>query len=397
MTNSRPLRVAWLIWGDEVGGVASALLSNAGLIRSRGHQVLLLYLEGGELIDRAAGLGWECRRIVHRAGSHAEYLAPGVNFAGLRRRLRTLWRLRDPVDRAAAEARLDLLCTPWVDWLPLIGGAGRREGFGVVLEMPGAPGHYPFAINQRVYAWAVRRWRVLPLANSDYSARRMSRIPGVAVLPPGLDLARFDPDQTSPLKRSEFGIPQQAVLLGLIARLDHSKGADLVLDAIARLPRDESAAMHLLLVGGPLDSDYADSLRAQIRRLGLGDRIHWQGPVEDPERSLAACDLAINARRDPEPFGLSIIEAMLMRRPVIAHSLGAPADTVADGQTGWLYHAPEPETLAAALGRALAERAHWPAMGERARREALRRYHPSVVADRYERLLIAHVPARSAA
>ena len=398
MTLARPLRVRWLAWGDETGGVATALLSNAALLRQRGHAVGLLHFEDGELSQEAARRGLATERIAHDAGSHAHYLAPGFSLRGLLRRLAVMRRLRPALRQALATEPPDLLCTPWPDWLPLLGAVCREQGVGVVLEMPNTPSRYPFDLNQRAYAWAVRRWRVLLLANSQYSARHLARVPGVEVLPPGLDAARFDPSRVVAISRAELGVPEDAILLGLVARLDPSKGADLLLTALAGLPAEaQRPPLHLLLVGGPLDSGYAQQLRSQVEHLGLSGRVHWAGAVPDPERYWPACDLAVNARRDAEPFGLSIIEAILMGKPVLAHALGAPADTVREGGTGWLYHRPDAAALGAALQRALAARAQWPAMGARARAETLAEYAADAVAERYEQLLRRHALARRAA
>lgn len=391
-----PLRVCWLAWGDEAGGVASALLANARLLAARGHAVRLLHLEDGAFSEQARRQGLATTRLIHEAGSHAHYLAPGFSVRGVLRRLQAMRRLREPLRQALARAPADVLCIPWPDWLPLAGTVGHEQRIGVVLEMPNTPSRYPLALNQRAYAWAVRRWRVRMLANSDYSARHLALIPGVAVLPPGLDTGRFDPARVAGHPRTALGVPDEAVLLGQIARFDPRKGADLILDALARLAGDPALpALHLLLVGGPLNGDYAERLRAQAGRLGLAGRVHLVDRVDDPERWWPACDLALNARRDAEPFGLSIVEAQLMEKPVVAHRLGAPADTVGEGDTGWLYDAPDAEALAAALRRALAARPRWPAMGRSARAAARARY--AAVADRYEALLRAQAGAWRAA
>lgn len=390
------LIVGWLVWGDEVGGVPSAILSNAELLRRRGHRTLLLHLQDGIVSEEAKRRGITTVRVAHKAGSHDHYLQPGFTVRGIVRRLRVMRQLYPALLPAVRETGIKIFCIRWPDWMPLAGAVGRELGIGVVLEMPNTPSRYPLALNQRAYAWAAHRWRVKTLANSEFSARHMRRIPGVEVMPPGLDLGRFDPATIQPVSRAELGIPESAILLGQVARLDPSKGADHLIEAIAELPTDSSRPpVHLLLVGGPLTGSYVDRLRQRAAQLCLTDRVHFVDRVDDPERYWPICDLATNTRLDAEPFGRSIIEAMLMRRPVLAHALGGPADTVDDGRTGWLYHAPEVPALSAALQRALAARRDWPAMGEQARAAALAHYAGS--ADRYEQLLRQQAGVWSAA
>ena len=151
---------------------------------------------------------------------------------------------------------------------------------------------------------------------------------------------------------------------------------------MAQLP-PQYANTHLLLLGGPNQGGFADELRALAKRLGLAERLHIVGNVSDPERYYEAIDVAINARIDPEPFGLSVVEAMMMGKPVLVHALGGPAETVLDGQTGWHVHEPTVEGFKAGLLRALGEREKWPAMGAAARQRALEQFSLSRQAKQY--------------
>ncbi len=72
-----------------------------------------------------------------------------------------------------------------------------------------------------------------------------------------------------------------------------------------------------------------------------------------------------------------------MRRPVLVHALGGPAETIVDGVTGW--HVPEPsvESFAAGIRRTLEDRPRWRSIGEQARQHALERYTTQQHARRY--------------
>lgn len=396
MNTDRSLHIAWLVWGDEPGGVATAILNNGKLLQSLGQQVSLLSLAPGSLVDSARSRGWAVTVLAEDVTLHPRYLGHGFSFVGLPRRLAMLICLRRMLQSGLQPQRHpDVICLPWPDLMLLAGPVARRAGIGLVLEMPNTPSRYPLEINLRLYALAVRRWRVRMLANSAYSASRMARIPGVEVMTPAVDAARFDPTRVVAVSRNSLGVPADAILLGIVARLHPSKGADLVVAALARLGT-EAANVHLLLVGGPLTSVFAQNLRGQIDTHGLSSRVHFVDTVADPECYLAACDLALNARRDVEPFGLSIVEAMLMGRPVIALAWGQPADTIVDGLTGWLYWEPDAAKLAQVLRRALEMRADWPAMGLHARSNALQRFASPEAGPRYLRLLRTQADAAKA-
>jgi glycosyltransferase involved in cell wall biosynthesis len=69
-----------------------------------------------------------------------------------------------------------------------------------------------------------------------------------------------------------------------------------------------------------------------------------------------------------------VIEGMLMEKPVLVHALGGPAETVADGVTGWHIKAPTLDRFAAGLDAALSDRNRWTTMGQDARLHALAQY-----------------------
>lgn len=386
MSAPTTLRIAWLVWGDEPGGVASAVLNNGRLLTELGQQVSLLSLAEGALCAAARARGWPLRQLQPDGALHARYLGHRFSPRGLLGRAGILWTLRAALRQALSAERPDLLCLPWPDLMPLAGPICRQLGIALVLEMPNTPSPYPFALNQRIYDAMSRRWRIRVLANSDYSARHLARVRRLSVVTPAVDAARFDPEQVRAVPRASLGIPEDALLLAQIARLDPSKGATLLLDAVATLAT-EAPRLHLLLVGGPLASDYGQALQARAQALGIAERLHWVDTVTDPERYWAMADFAASTRIDAEPFGLAIVEAMLMRKPVLVHALGAPAETIDDGQTGWHYQQPDAAALSAALRRALADHAHWTAMGRQARTTALRRYASAEQAQRYLGLL----------
>lgn len=386
MSAPSSLRIAWLVWGDEPGGVASAALNNGRLLTELGQQVSLLSLAEGPLCAAARERGWPVHGVQPDEALHTRYLSHRFSPRGLLGRAAILWRLRATLRAALAAERPDLLCLPWPDLMPLAGPICRKLGIALVLEMPNTPSPYPLALNQRIYDAMSRRWRIRVLANSDYSARHLARVRLLSVVTPAVDAGRFDPTQVSAISRAQLGIPEDALLLAQIARLDPSKGATLLLEAVAALAAEEPR-LHLLLVGGPLASDYAQALRARAQALGIAGRLHWVDTVNDPERYWAMADFAASTRIDAEPFGLAIVEAMLMRKPVLVHALGAPADTIDDGETGWHYQQPDVATLSAALRRALADRGQWTTMGAQARETALRRYASPEQAQRYLSLL----------
>ncbi|HUO06885.1 MAG TPA: glycosyltransferase family 4 protein [Phycisphaerae bacterium] len=148
--------------------------------------------------------------------------------------------------------------------------------------------------------------------------------------------------------------------------------------------------LHLLLVGGDTGAGEPERLRLMASSHDFLNHLHLVGYSSEPQKFLRVADVVVNSRTDPEPFGLSVVEAMMMAKPLLVHALGGPAETVLDNQTGW--HVPEPTLAAfqAGIERALADRPQWRKMGEAGRERALRFFSVPAQVDWY----LGHVKQR---
>jgi glycosyltransferase involved in cell wall biosynthesis len=73
--------------------------------------------------------------------------------------------------------------------------------------------------------------------------------------------------------------------------------------------------------------------------------------VADATPFILAADALILPSDDPEPFGLVLIEAFALGRPVVASRAGGPVDIVSEGEDGWLYDIRDQSQLATLLSR----------------------------------------------
>ncbi|HLK26244.1 MAG TPA: glycosyltransferase, partial [Caulobacteraceae bacterium] len=99
------------------------------------------------------------------------------------------------------------------------------------------------------------------------------------------------------------------------------------------------------------------------------------GHCDDMPAAYLAADVALAPSLEPEAFGRTAVEPQAMARPVIASRLGAPAETVVAGETGWLIQPGDAKSLAAAMAAAMdAGPARRAAMGQAAKERARRLY-----------------------
>jgi len=180
----------------------------------------------------------------------------------------------------------------------------------------------------------------------------------------GLDLRKIQ-DNGDPLTvRSHFGISPDVPLLGTVANLFHVKGLDMMIKAMPAILR-LSPRCHYLIVGKG-DVAYETELRDLTKRLGVDGHVHFAGFQESVYPILEALDLYVHPAR-MEGFGIAVLEAMAMRKPVIATRTGGIPEIVQEGKTGILVSPGEPDKLAQAIVDLLQDSTRRVAMGRSAR------------------------------
>ena len=201
-------------------------------------------------------------------------------------------------------------------------------------------------------------------ANSvPYLRRTGERHPGKLVeMPNGVDTELFAPGGDKAGLRGSLGIPEEALVATFVATLDranHFKRLDLAIEAIARLAvagkpaGDEAPPVHLVVAGG---GELLDRFRDQARAAGVGDRVHFLGPVPHAELPgvLRGGNLFLLTTEPPESFGIVLIEAMACGLPTIATEFPGVRAVIDEGDTGLLVEPGDPDAVAAAI-RALIE------------------------------------------
>jgi glycosyltransferase involved in cell wall biosynthesis len=144
--------------------------------------------------------------------------------------------------------------------------------------------------------------------------------------------------------RCELGLSPEQTAIGFVGRLDHCKGADVLLDAAATLCQANPDYRVIIVGYGP----EWDALQAQTRRLNLQNHVQLTGLCENPAVVMAALDVAVVPSRR-EAFGLAALEFMCMGVPVVAAPVGGLPALIEDKVTGMLLSALEPEQIVQAV------------------------------------------------
>ncbi|NVO85037.1 glycosyltransferase family 4 protein [Hymenobacter terrestris] len=198
------------------------------------------------------------------------------------------------------------------------------------------------------------------------------------IVPLGVELEKFADEQLTTAKarrRLNLTLPKDAVLLGLIGRLDDGKGQDFVVEALADL-RTRFPQLHLLLVGEPTRNEgntYADALQARIQALGLTDVVHLRGFTPQPEVAYRALDISITASVN-ETYGMVTIEALAAGRPVLGAAAGGTRELLDDNRTGLLFELRDYASFRAAVARLLQEPGLMERLGRQGQQEVFATY-----------------------
>jgi glycosyltransferase involved in cell wall biosynthesis len=139
----------------------------------------------------------------------------------------------------------------------------------------------------------------------------------------------------------------------MAASLNRNKGQDLLLEAFARMGRDDS---ELLLYGtvGLSARGYVKALKQRVMELGLEKRVHFPGPTADVLTVFRSAAVVVHTSWT-ESFGMALVEAMACGIPVLAHDLEGMQEVVQDGETGYLVPPGDVVTLAVRLEQLLAD------------------------------------------
>lgn len=197
----------------------------------------------------------------------------------------------------------------------------------------------------------------LAVFNSAFTGRALPQLyrrPSALVRYPVMEKAAESSSRAS--VRQEFGTAPDTTVIIQVSRMEPWKGHRLHLEALALLPR--TMPWEAWFAGGAQrqsESIYLSELQQIAEQRGIADRVRFLGQRSDVDRLLAAADIHCQPNTGPEPFGITFIEALLHKLPVVTTALGGALEIVTP-ECGRLVRPDDARDLASALRELIEDR-----------------------------------------
>jgi glycosyltransferase involved in cell wall biosynthesis len=338
--------------GQDRGGAEQSLLQYIRARQRSGGSVPVVALERGFLVDALSSIGAEVICIE------------GGRLRELHKWVAVTWRIA-----TEARKRKSRLILSWQTKAHLYGSpAALLAGIPAVYFQRGLPDS----------SMIDRLCRSLPAAGalccSEYVARlQQEKISYRAIgIPSPADIDRFTAIRSvsSESLKVKFGFAPKQPLVGIVGRLQRWKGMHVFVEAMTEV-FENIPLCQAAIVGGPhdLEPDYATWLAAEIQRRDLEDRVRMVGKQRNVPEWMQAMDVIVHAS-DREPFGIVVVEAMALGKPVIATKPGGPEEIIEHKKSGLLIPFNDPHALAEAVLFCLHHPAIAREMGETARKRS---------------------------
>ena len=163
--------------------------------------------------------------------------------------------------------------------------------------------------------------------------------------------------------RNELDTPLDATVIVQVSRMEPLKGHRIHLEALASM-RDLSDWICWMIGGAQRrqETRYELELHEVAKQLGIKERVRFLGQRNDVSRLLSAADIYCQPNIEPDAFGLSLIEALDARLPVVTSALGGALEVI-DSSCGFLVTPNSSVEVASALRRLVGDDELWHRLG----------------------------------
>jgi glycosyltransferase involved in cell wall biosynthesis len=209
----------------------------------------------------------------------------------------------------------------------------------------------------------------------DYLMRDGLKGDKIEVIFSGIDNERYEFKNTSRNIRNEFNIGDNAKLVGCIGRIIPQKGQRSFLLAIPEVIKKYPETFFLIVGDVYLKEErYKEELLEIMKKNKIEGRVKFTGFRYDIGNLIRSLDILVFPSVAPESFGLSVLEAMSLGKPVIASKVGGVCEIIEDGVNGMLIEPNHPEQITDRIIQLLSDKEMYHRMGWEAKEAVTRKF-----------------------
>ncbi len=168
------------------------------------------------------------------------------------------------------------------------------------------------------------------------------------VIPDGIEMEKFRNISNTMELKKEFGISDNELVVGVVAKLWQGKGHDTILEAAPEVIKSVPNVKFIFVGEGPL----RERLKELVSKKGLNDKIIFAGFRADVAGVTSIFDVSVLVSHF-EGLGRVILEAFILGKPVVATKVGGIPEIVKDGENGFLIPPKNSASFAVALTKLL--------------------------------------------
>jgi glycosyltransferase involved in cell wall biosynthesis len=317
---SDKLTILQYITPSRLGGAEEYFLRLIKSLRAAGHKVIVV-------TKRDTPLRYEIEKCdVELHAWHTHGKIDPVTLSRLCRLIR--------------RKRVDVINTHLTTASLLGAMAGRMTGVPVIAHVHAADSKTFFQFAH--YLVAVAKGVEQHLTDQGVPAAK------IHLLYYGVDLERYAHPLPVAEAKARLGLPAETRTIGIVGSLIDRKGHRFLLQALKQI-EPQTGPVHAIFAGeGMLE----ENLREMAASFGMSERVHFLGFRRDVIEVVSALDVfALPSLK--EGLSIAVMEAMALRRPVIATAIAGMPEVVRDGETGLLIPPGDVDALAQALLRLL--------------------------------------------
>jgi len=168
----------------------------------------------------------------------------------------------------------------------------------------------------------------------------------IICIPNGVVISEFENAIADFSLVDQFNLCGSSPIIGVIGKLSPHKGQSDLIKAVPMILESEPDA-HFVIVGDTMEHDriYDEKLKKLVKDLNVSDRVHFTGFKNNIAGILKTFTISVVPSWE-EPFGLSIIESMACKVPVVATNSAGASEIIEDGVNGYLCRPKDPASIA---------------------------------------------------